>query len=72
MGKTNNAGTFETTDNRLSVSDNLARTVLDSLSAHIAILDHTGIILETNQAWRNYAVSSGMPKTYDGKGDNYL
>jgi DNA-binding CsgD family transcriptional regulator len=72
MVETNKGGTFETADNRLTVSDNLARTVLDSLSAHIAILDHTGIILETNQAWRNYAVSSGMPETYDGKGDNYL
>jgi DNA-binding CsgD family transcriptional regulator len=72
MGKTKNAGNFEIQDNRLSASDDLARTVLDSLSAHIAILDHTGIILETNQAWRNYAISSGMPKTYDGKGDNYL
>jgi len=32
-----------------------ARTILDSLSAHIAILDENGWILETNQAWKNFA-----------------
>ena len=50
----------------------LARTVLNSLSAHIAIIDEIGIILETNTAWREYAKRSGMPADYDGKGVNYL
>jgi DNA-binding CsgD family transcriptional regulator len=50
----------------------LARTVLNSLSAHIAIIDESGIILETNAAWREYAKQSGMPENYDGKGVNYL
>jgi len=56
----------------LSFSDELARTVLDSLSAHIAILDEAGIILETNKAWRRYAVNSGMPESYEHRGVNYL
>lgn len=56
----------------LSFSDELARTVLNSLSAHIAILDETGIILETNKAWQRYAEKSGMPKTCDHRGVNYL
>jgi len=56
----------------LSFSDELARTVLDSLSAHIAILDENGVILETNKAWRTYAVNSGMPETYAHRGVNYL
>ncbi len=56
----------------LSFSDELARTVIDSLSAHIAILDETGVILETNKAWRTYAVNSGMPETCDHRGVNYL
>ena len=56
----------------LSFSDELARTVLDSVSAHIAILDETGIILETNKAWRRYAVNSGMPESYEHRGVNYL
>jgi DNA-binding CsgD family transcriptional regulator len=56
----------------LSFSDELARTVLDSLSAHIAILDENGVILETNKAWQTYATESGMPETYDHKGANYI
>jgi DNA-binding CsgD family transcriptional regulator len=50
----------------------LARTVLDSLSAHIAILDENSVILETNKAWRNFALESGMPKDHDDRGSNYL
>ncbi|MGD8646710.1 MAG: LuxR C-terminal-related transcriptional regulator [Desulfobacterales bacterium] len=53
-------------------TDELARTVLNSLSAHIAILDENGVILETNTAWRNYAIKSGMPEDYDDRGINYL
>ena len=56
----------------LNFTDELARTVLDSLSAHIAIIDENGVILETNTAWRHYAIQSGMPEAYDGKGVNYL
>ncbi len=52
--------------------DELARTVLNSLSAHIAILDETGTILETNAAWRHYSFKSGMPRDYDYRGTNYL
>ncbi|WP_459903968.1 LuxR C-terminal-related transcriptional regulator [Desulfosarcina cetonica] len=49
-----------------------ARTVLDSLSAHIAIVDENGTILDTNRAWRQFAVRNGMPENYDGIGENYL
>ena len=53
-------------------ADELALTVLNSLSAHIAILDANGIILETNNAWRNFSVKSGMPENHDDRGTNYL
>ena len=53
-------------------ADELARTVLNSLSAHIAILDEDGIILETNQAWRRFAVRGGMSPDHDDRGSNYL
>ena len=56
----------------LCYSSEEARTVLDSLSAHIAILDENGIILDTNQAWRTFAVESGMPEGYTSIGDDYL
>ena len=56
----------------MTFSDVLARTVLDSLSAHIAIIDQKGVILETNQAWRGYARKNGMPGDADAVGTNYL
>jgi DNA-binding CsgD family transcriptional regulator len=46
--------------------------VLNSLSAHIAILNQDGVIVETNTAWRNYAINNGMPESYDFNGMNYL
>ncbi len=56
----------------LKFSGSLAKTVLDSLSANIAILDERGIILETNQAWRNYATANKMEGSDDSIGVNYL
>jgi len=56
----------------LCYSSEEARTVLDSLSAHIAIIDENGVILDTNLTWRDFAVKGGMPKGYDSIGDNYL
>jgi DNA-binding CsgD family transcriptional regulator/PAS domain-containing protein len=56
----------------LQCPDALARTVLDALTAHIAILDHNGVILETNRAWRASGVQGGMPPDYDYRGISYL
>ncbi|BBO83906.1 hypothetical protein DSCO28_44720 [Desulfosarcina ovata subsp. sediminis] len=56
----------------LCYSSEQARTVLDSLSAHIAIVDEKGIILDTNRAWRRFAAKNGMSEGYDAIGDNYL
>jgi len=53
-------------------ADELAITILNSLSAHIAILDQDGVILETNRAWRNFAAIGGMPEDHDDRGSNYL
>ncbi|WP_051309295.1 helix-turn-helix domain-containing protein [Desulfogranum japonicum] len=33
----------------------LARTILNSLTAHVAILDEEGYILETNRSWKKFA-----------------
>ena len=56
----------------VDLSDPVAKTVLNSLSAHIAILDRDGVILETNRAWQNYAASNGMVENSDAIGINYL
>ena len=56
----------------LSFSEQLAKTVLNSLSANIAIIDENGVILETNQAWRDYAAAGEMQGPLDSIGINYL
>ncbi|MEJ2096878.1 MAG: LuxR C-terminal-related transcriptional regulator [Deltaproteobacteria bacterium] len=61
----NNSEAFE-------YSSELTRTAFNALSAHIAILDEAGVILETNQAWRDFAAESGSPLGMDFKGVNYL
>ena len=66
--------TRETDNNRetLQFSETLARSVFDALSAHIAILDHNGIILATNRAWHDHSVQGGLSPEYDYRGTNYL
>ena len=54
------------------ISDPLAKTVLDSISAHIAILDQDGVILETNKAWQSFAQSGKVREKVDFIGINYL
>ena len=51
----------------------LAATVLNSLSAHIAIMDADGVILETNIAWRRFANDNcSGDETDHSIGANYL
>jgi len=56
----------------LCYSSEQARTVLDSISAHIAIVDENGVILDTNRAWRRFAEQNGLSEHADAIGDNYL
>lgn len=54
------------------VADPVAMAALNSLSAHIAILDADGVILETNQAWQNYARRNDLDRAEGSLGTNYL
>jgi len=56
----------------MTFSDVFAQTVLNSLSAHIAIIDQKGVILETNQAWHDFARKNGLEGDVDAIGTNYL
>ena len=51
---------------------NLYKEIVNSISAHVAILDNNGIILETNQAWQTFANENGMPEAFESIGANYL
>ncbi len=55
-----------------SLCENIYKDIINSLSAHIVILDKEGFILETNQAWREFATKNGMPPSFVWKGVNYL
>lgn len=50
----------------------LAKTVLNSLSAHIAIIDVDGFILETNRAWQAFGQTQNNGEPFDDIGTNYL
>lgn len=50
----------------------LYKVVIDSMSAHVAILDEEGKIIETNRSWQEYGRQNGMPDALAGVGVNYL
>jgi PAS domain S-box-containing protein len=50
----------------------LLRSTLDSLSAHIAVLDASGTIVAVNNAWRAFARESGYVGADYGVGSNYV
>jgi DNA-binding CsgD family transcriptional regulator len=50
----------------------LGKSVLNSLSAHIAILDTQGVIIETNRAWQAFAAAANASVPYRFIGLNYL
>lgn len=52
--------------------DPLAKTVLNSLSAHIAIIDARGVIIETNRAWQEFSRVGDQHDEIDYIGMNYL
>ena len=54
-------------------SRHFLRATLDALSAHIAILDEDGTIIEVNGAWNRFAEENHLPGAKRrGLGDNYL
>jgi PAS domain S-box-containing protein len=56
----------------LRESETLLRDVLDSLTAHIAVLDAHGTVLLVNDAWRRFAEENGGADRLVGVGANYL
>ena len=48
------------------------RTILDSLSAHIAIIDKVGMIMLTNRAWQEYGKANQIQINPDTLNINYL
>jgi PAS domain S-box-containing protein len=56
----------------LRESELFVRSVLNSLTAHIAVLDAQGVIVAVNEAWRRFARENGGADTAAYLGTNYL
>lgn len=50
----------------------LLQTVIDGLSAHIAVVDRHGVIVAVNVAWRRFADDNGSRLPNHGIGLNYI
>ena len=60
-------------ENELRASEAFQRDILNSLPAHIAVLDPTGVILEVNEPWQQFAKANSTPEMEKiGVGANYL
>ncbi|HVK08523.1 MAG TPA: response regulator, partial [Gemmataceae bacterium] len=62
----------ERTKAALRESREFSRSILDSLGAHIAVLDRAGVIVATNAAWERVTRTHGGDPARCGVGANYL
>ena len=64
----------KTAENVIRSSELFTRSVLDSLPAHIAVIDKTGVIISVNKAWENFASENCLEEKLNltGIGQNYL
>lgn len=60
------------TEAALREAQSFATAALDSLSAHIAILDAQGVVLAVNQSWRRFAEQNPPVHTPVCEGANYI
>ncbi|GGD14860.1 PAS domain S-box protein [Flavobacterium orientale] len=47
-------------------------TILNTLPASIALLDHEGTIVKVNEAWVHFGKANGMPDSYEHLHKNYI
>ncbi|MEI7643498.1 MAG: HD domain-containing phosphohydrolase [Chloroflexales bacterium] len=60
------------TEKDLRTSERLSQAALNTLTAHIALLNESGEIITVNQAWRDYAHANAPQSTSVFEGANYL
>ena len=56
----------------LRESEQFARSIVDALPTHIAIVDGNGTVLSTNHAWREFSLLGGDGNDRVPEGTNYL
>jgi PAS domain S-box-containing protein len=47
-------------------------SILNALPAHIALINHEGVIISVNDGWRSFAGTNGLQSSGCGPGQNYL
>ncbi|WP_051305562.1 PAS domain-containing protein [Desulfogranum mediterraneum] len=57
---------------QLRARESLSHASLDALTAHIAVLDQAGTIVQVNEAWRAFAAEHRGGTDRGREGDNYL
>ncbi|MGI9034844.1 MAG: CHASE3 domain-containing protein [Pyrinomonadaceae bacterium] len=79
LGKTNDelkneAARRERSEEAMRQGEAFTRTILDSLSAHIAVVNQSGEIIAVNNAWEDFARQNcaGEKISVTGVGQNYL
>jgi diguanylate cyclase (GGDEF)-like protein/PAS domain S-box-containing protein len=72
IGRNDDISARKKTEEALAASTQFQQAVFDSLSAHIAVLDRKGTIVQTNAAWRNYGVDHGYVQAPGFIGVRYL
>src|SRR5690606_22660421 len=50
----------------------LRALVFDSLDSQIAIIDHTGAIIDVNEAWTRFGAENGISSGFSCVGSNYI
>ncbi len=56
----------------LRQTEQFNRSILDALSAHVAVLDETGTIIAVNRSWEEFARANGALPDRVGVGINYV
>ena len=59
-------------EDKIKSNEEFTRSVLNSLAAHIAVIDQTGTIVMVNEAWRNFAEENGANPETCSENSNYL
>ncbi len=56
----------------MKINRALSSNILDSFPFNMALLDASGVILQTNEAWKQFGEKNELPDTYQSVGTNYL
>lgn len=56
----------------LEENERSTKAILNSLSPHVAIIDHLGVIVDTNDSWKCFAEENGLSHDWSSTCFNYL